>query len=77
MDLFASHLNNKLPFFCSRHTHPLAWKVDALSFSWMGIHAYAFPPISLLHLVIAKIESELLRIVLIAPFWPCQPWFVC
>ena len=39
VDLFASHLNNKLPFFCSRHTHPLAWKVDALSFSWMGSHA--------------------------------------
>ena len=41
----------------------------------MGIHAYAFPPISLLHLVIAKIESELSRIVLIALFWPRQPWF--
>ena len=43
LDLFASHLNSKLPTFCSGHTHPLAWKVDALRFNWTGLHAYASP----------------------------------
>ncbi|XP_038046795.1 uncharacterized protein LOC119721003 [Patiria miniata] len=75
VDLFASHLNNQLPTFCTRHTHPLAWKVDALSFDWSGMHAYAFPPISLIQRVLTKIETELSRVVLIAPFWPRQPWF--
>ena len=75
VDLFASHLNHQLPTFCSRHSHPKAWKVDALSFDWTGIQAYAFPPISLVHLVLTKVERELSRILLVAPFWPRQPWF--
>ena len=49
--------------------------MDALSFSCREIHAYAFPPISLLHQVVIKIEKELSRIILIAPFWPREPWF--
>ena len=36
---------------------------------------YAFPPISLISRVLRKIEAELCKIILIAPFWPCQPWF--
>ena len=67
VDLFASHLNHQLPTFCSRHNHPEAWRVDALSFDWTGIHAYAFPPISLLQRVLTKIETELSRVILIAP----------
>ena len=67
VDLFASHLNHQLPTFCSRHNHPEAWRVDALSFDWTGIHAYAFPPISLLQRVLTKIETESSRVILIAP----------
>ena len=36
IDLFASHLNNQLPTFCSRHVNPQAWATDALSISWKG-----------------------------------------
>ena len=34
-----------------------------------------FPPISLLALVTTKLEQEECKILLIAPFWPRQPWF--
>ena len=37
--------------------------------------AYAFPPISILPTVIGKVERDECKILLIAPFWPRQPWF--
>ena len=75
IDLFTSHLNNQLPTFCSRHVNPQAWATDALSISWKGILGYAFPPISLLPRVLEKIDQEICKILLIAPFWPRQAWF--
>ena len=75
IDLFASALNNQLPIYCARYQEPQAWATDALSISWANMFAYAFPPISLLPRVLAKIKSECCRVILIAPFWPRQPWF--
>ena len=37
--------------------------------------AYAYPPTALLAKVLAKMEERACEIVLIAPFWPKQPWF--
>lgn len=76
IDLFATEINAKLPVFCARFHHPRAWATDALAIDWTGMFAYAFPPISLLQRVIGKIEQESCRILLIAPFWPRQPWFL-
>ena len=75
IDLFASAINAQLPVFCARRHHPRAWAVDALTVDWANMFAYAFPPISLLQRVIGKIEREAGRVLLIAPFWPRQPWF--
>jgi len=44
VDLFATRLNTKLPIFISPVPDPLALDVDALSVSWEGMTAYAFPP---------------------------------
>ena len=35
--LFASVFNFRLPKYCSRCPDALAWKIDALSFSWSGL----------------------------------------
>ncbi|XP_038054779.1 uncharacterized protein LOC119726989 [Patiria miniata] len=75
IDLFASAINTQLPVFCSRAHQPHAWASDALSIDWTNMFAYAFPPISILTKVIGKLERDRCKILLIAPFWPRQPWF--
>lgn len=75
IDLFASIRNHKLPVYCSRSRDERALATDALSISWRGMTAYAFPPISLIAKVLQKIEKEDCLILLIAPFWPRQHWF--
>ena len=37
VDLFATHLNHKLPLYASPVPHPKAWDIDALSINWMGL----------------------------------------
>ena len=75
LDLFATAGNAKLPTFCTRVFHPQAWAVDAMSISWDGMDAYAFPPLAILHRVLLKIRASRTRVLLVAPLWPRQPWF--
>ena len=75
VDLFATAGNARLPTFCSRYFHPQAWAVDALSIDWNGILGYAFPPWNLIHHVLTKLRDSRASLILIAPFWPRQPWF--
>ena len=49
--------------------------INALSIPWTDRMAYAFLPISLLFKVIEKIHRKRCVAILIAPFWPNQPWF--
>ena len=67
VDLFATHLNHKLPLYVSPIPDPKAWDIDALNINWTGLTAYAYPPTALHHRVIQKI--------VIAPGWPGMPWF--
>jgi len=75
IDLFAAASNHQLPVYCARLRDHQAYAVDALSISWGGVTAYAFPPISLLARVVSKIADEDCNVLLIAPFWPRQLWF--
>ncbi len=75
VDLFATVCNKQLPVYCTRFSDPGAYAVDALSVSWSGLAAYAFPPISLLNRVVQKIARDECEIILIAPFWPQHLWF--
>ena len=59
LDLFATRLNNQLPVFISPFQDPRAWAVDAMSLSWEGMIAYAFPPVPLLMKVLLKMEKDL------------------
>ena len=76
IDLFASTLNFQLPKYCARCRDPQAWRVDALSFPWLGLPLYAFPPFSILPTVLEKIAREGADVALVAPFWPQRPWFL-
>lgn len=75
VDLFASQFNRRLPVYVSPVPDGQAWAVDALSISWSGLEAYAFPPLPLLERVLRKADFEKPRLILVAPFWPRQTWF--
>jgi hypothetical protein len=75
IDLFATESNRQLQVYCSRHHEPLAYHVDALTLNWSNMYGYAFPPISLIPLVLDRIEKYKCTIILIAPRWPRRSWF--
>ena len=75
VDLFATHLNHKLPLYVSPVPDPKAWDIDALNINWTGLTTYAYPPTALLHRVIQKIRQCYCLIIVIAPGWPGMPWF--
>ena len=75
VDLFATRANSQLPVFCSPYPDPLAWTCDALSVSWEGMFAYAFPPPILIPKVLMKVRQENCLILLVAPLAPHQSWF--
>ena len=75
VDLFATHLNHKLPLYVSPVPDPKAWDIDALNINWTSLTAYAYPPTALLHKVIQKIKQCHCLIIVIAPGWPGMPWF--
>ena len=75
LDLFATHRNRKMEVFVSPIPDPEAYDVDALSISWKGMYAYAYPPTAILPKVLAKAREDACYLVLVAPNWPQQPWF--
>ena len=75
VDLFATHLNHKLPLYVSPVPDPKAWDIDALNINWTGLTAFAYPPTALLHRVIQKIRLCHCLIIVLAPGWPGMPWF--
>ena len=44
VDLFATHLNHKLPLYVSPIPDPRPWDIDALNINWTNLTAYAYPP---------------------------------
>ena len=75
VDLFATHLNHKLPLYVSAIPDPKASDIDALNINWTGLTAYAYPPTALLHRLIQKIRQCHCLIIVIAPGWSGMPWF--
>ena len=75
IDLFATHMNKKLPLYVSPFQDQMAWKVDAMTISWENLHFYAYPPTKLLPQVIQKIKTETCQGIIIAPNWPKQSWY--
>ena len=71
VDLFATHLNHKLPLYVSPIPDPRAWDIDALNINWTNLMAL----LRLLHKVIQKIRQCYCLIIVIAPGWPRMPWF--
>ena len=75
IDLFATHLNGKLPLFVSPVLEPDAYATDVLSLSWVGMWAYAFPPFPLILTCLRKIQIEECLVCPVAPLWEGQARF--
>ena len=76
VDMFATRSNSHLPRFMSPVPEPRALAVDALSQDWQGRSMYMFPPFPLLNRVMQKLRStQAAEVILVAPWWPSQPWF--
>ena len=76
IDLFATSENHKLPVYVAPFLDPQAWKIDAMTFSWSGLWAYAFPPTALIPKILHKIREENVEVIMIAPYWPKRPWTI-
>ena len=75
IDLFATRFNRKFQLFVSPIPDETALAVDALSMSWRGLRAYAYPPLALLTKVVRKVREAPCELFLVAPAWPNRSWF--
>ena len=75
IDLFASRLNYKIKPFISYKPDPEAQIINAFTVSWQTYLFYAFPPFSLIPLVLQKVQEEQSTGVLVVPKWPTQSWW--
>ena len=75
VDLFASRLNNKLPFYYSRGPDPSSSGFDAFSMDWPN-SVYAFPPIMLVDKFLAYfMNHNISEGLVVVPYWPGQSFF--
>ena len=76
IDLFATSLNHRCSHYFSPFHDPPAIGTDTLLQNWDGYQVYAFPPWSMIPLVLKKLRlSSGVLMTLVAPFWPQRPWF--
>ena len=76
IDLFPSRLSNHLPAYYSWKLDPDSLALDALQQTWSHKHLYAFPPFSLMHRVLRKVDLEKVHsVILITPIWQSQTWY--
>ena len=75
IDLFATRLNAKCELYVSFKPDPNAFAVDAFTQNWNDIKGYAFPPLSLIGRILAKIKRDEASITVRVPCWQTQPWF--
>ena len=76
IDLFASRLNCKVPRYCAWQPDPSAVFIDSLMMSsWENEFFYAFPPFSIIHLVIQKCIQDKAKGIILVPDWPSQAWY--
>ena len=76
VNLFALEKNHKLPVFFSIPPSPSSSGVNALTQNWECLYGYSYPPTALVPRVLRKLRLQpTAQILLVAPFWPSQPWF--
>lgn len=76
IDRFADIANFQITPYNSLYMDPLTSGVDALAQTDWGQHMnFVNPPFHLIADILKIIVSQKANAVIIAPFWPAQPWF--
>jgi hypothetical protein len=75
IDLFASRLNKQFALYAAYKPDPEAVAVDAFTMYWTPLKLYAFPPFSVIPLVLNKICIEKAQGIVVIPDWPTQSWY--
>ena len=75
IDLFANKVNRKCARYCSWHQEADTFCVDAFTLKWTNFKFFAFPPFSMILRVLRKIKNDLAQGIVVAPYWPSQPWY--
>ncbi|XP_041860863.1 uncharacterized protein LOC121652254 [Melanotaenia boesemani] len=74
VDLFASRENAHCALFYSLRSMDAPLGVDALAHVWPPGLLYAFPPLALIPLTLARVREYGHTLILIAPLWPAMHW---
>ena len=75
-DFFANSSNHRFSLYFLPFHDPSALGTDALLQNRDGLQVYAFPPWSLIPLVLKKLRaSSDVLMTLVAPYWPHHLWF--
>ena len=74
IDLFASRMNYQLEKYVSFKPDPGAIAIDAFSLL-ANLKFYAFPPFSVIPMVLRKIQADKAIGICVFPNWPTQAWF--
>ena len=76
IDLFATSANHRCSIYFSPFRVPMSAGTDEFLQSWVGLQAYAFPPVAILPHVLAKLRASTgTELTLVAPHWAQRPWF--
>ena len=75
IDYFVTRINTQLSEYFSRRSDPEAEFIDAFTVNWRPYLCYLFHPFSMLPRVLQKSQVEQVESLIVAPFWPTQPWF--
>ncbi|XP_078241180.1 uncharacterized protein LOC140704859 [Pogona vitticeps] len=75
IDVFTSHRNKKCKRYASQAGRGPGFLGDAFMMPWHHHLLYLFPPIPLIQRSLVRIRQQRSSAILIASFWPRQPWF--
>lgn len=75
IDLFATRVNFKFSVYVANRPDPSACAIDAFTVNWSDCTFYAFPPFSILPMVLGKIIRDKARGTVIVPHWKNQTFW--
>ena len=75
IDLFVTNINTQFGKYAAFWSDRGAMYIDAFSIDWFDLKFYAFPPISVIPRVLAKVKQDSAEGFIVVPFWPTQVWY--
>ena len=75
IDLFPTSINTQFGKYATFRPDTGAVYIDAFSINWSDLKFYAFPSISVIFRVLAKVKQDSAEGIKVVTFWPTQVWY--